>query len=110
MIRSLKNGWSGMSATGMTIAGDETGDVVLDKVQLQVCEEMVETLVGPAALVREEADEWVEYDETGVNAVDGLKEAGEILRDGKRTRAFGVRRRCRLLNGGEDFDAGEVGS
>jgi hypothetical protein len=94
----------------MTIAGDETGDVVLDKVQLQVCEEMAETLVGPAAGVGEEADEWVEYDETGVNAVDSLKEAGEILRDGKRTRASGVRRRCRFLNDGEHFDAGEVSS
>ncbi len=92
MIRSFKNRWSGMSAFCMTIAGDEAGDVVFDEELVEIGEQMAETLVGAAAITGEQADEWVEYDETGVYTVDGLQETGEILRDGKRTRVGGMRR------------------
>ena len=47
---------------------------------------------------------------TGVETLNSLEEAGEILRDGKRTSACGVRRRISFLDGGEDFDRGVVRS
>jgi hypothetical protein len=110
MVGSFEYGWSSMAATGSAITDEEAGDVVFDEVLVEGGEEMAETLVGEAALAREEADEGVEYDETGVKALDGLQEVGEILWDGKRMSASGVRRRCRFLNVGEDFDAREVGT
>ena len=53
MVRSFKNGCSGVSTFGMTITDEEAGDVVFDEVRLQVCEETRETLVVPAAIARE---------------------------------------------------------
>ena len=110
VIRSFKDGWAGVSTLGMTIAGDEAGNVVFDEALVEVCEQVAETLVGPATVAREQADEWVKYDEPGVDALDGLEEGGEILRDGKGMMAAGVRFWGGLLNVGEKFDAGEIGS
>jgi hypothetical protein len=91
MIRSFKDRWSGVASFGVTITGEEAGDVVFYEVLVQVCEQVTEMLVGPASITGEEADEWVEYDETSCDAVYGLKEGGEIFWDGKGMMVGGVR-------------------
>ena len=72
MIRTLKNGWSGVSPFGMTIAGDEAGNVVLNEELVEVCEQMTETLLCQAVTTGEKVDEWIEDEETGVDLFDGL--------------------------------------
>ena len=47
---TFKDGWAGVSAFGMTMAGDEAGDVVFDEVLVKVGEETSEMLVGAAAV------------------------------------------------------------
>ena len=97
-----------MTTFGWTIAGDDAGNVVVGELLIEVCEEVAKLLVGATTLTREEADEGVEDDKTGVEPLNRLEEAGEILRDGKRTSACGVRLWIRFLDGGEDFDTREV--
>jgi hypothetical protein len=53
MRDSFKYRWTGVSAFGMTIAGDEAGDAVFDEVLVDVCEETPEILVCPASITRE---------------------------------------------------------
>jgi hypothetical protein len=50
-------------------------------------------------------DEWVEYNETGIYALDGFEEAGGVFREGEGTIAGGVRLWNGLLDEREDFDA-----
>ena len=97
-----------MATFGWTIAGNDAGDVVVDEVLVEVCEEVAEMLVGATAFAREEADEWIEDDKTGVDPFHRLGEAGKILWDGKRTSTCGVRCWIGFLDGGEDFDRGVV--
>jgi hypothetical protein len=54
---ALKNGWSGVSTFGMTIAGDEAGDVVFDEALIEAGEQTMEVLIGPAFLAWEKAHE-----------------------------------------------------
>src|SRR5579859_2207945 len=92
LVGTFKNGWPGVSTFGWTIADDDAGNVVVDKLLVKVCEEMTETLVGPAALAREETDEWVKDDKTGVDTFHRLVETREIFWDGKGTGDCSVRR------------------
>jgi hypothetical protein len=91
MIRAFKNRWPGVSTTGRTIADDEAGNVALGEAQLEIGEEVAQTLVSPAVLVREEADEGIEYHKTGVNPFNSLKEVGKVFWEGKRARVGGLR-------------------
>ena len=50
MVRTLKNSWSGVSAFGMTIAGDEAGDLMFDEELVKFGEQMPETLIGPTTI------------------------------------------------------------
>lgn len=63
-------------------------------------------MVGPAVVAREQADEWVEDDKTGVYSTHGLQEKGKILRDGKGAQASWMRLSLRFRNFGEDLNAG----
>src|SRR5579859_6653110 len=110
LVGTLKNGGTSVSTSGWTIAGDDAGDVAVYELLVEICEEVVETLVGPTTLAREKADEGVEDYKTGSEMLDDLEEAGKILWDGERTSSCGVRCWISFLDSGEDFDAGEISS
>ena len=74
-----------MAAFGSRVADEEAGDVAFDEALVEVGEQVAETLVGPAAVAREQTDKGVEDDETGIDAFDSVEEAGEILRERERT-------------------------
>ena len=110
LVGTLKNGGTSVSTSGWTIAGDDAGDVIVDEVLIEVCEQVAKTVVGTTTLAREEADEGVEYHKTGVDTFNRLIEVGKVLWDGKRTSACGVRCWISFLDGREDFDGGEISS
>ncbi len=68
-----------MATFGWTIADKEAGDITLDKALIEVSEQMGETQLGPTTLVREQTNEGIKYDKTGINALDGLEEASEVF-------------------------------
>ena len=90
VVGALQDGWAGVAAFGVTGTGDEAGDGVFDAVLVEIGEEVTETLVGPALVAREEADEGVEDDEFGVDALDGLREEWEVLWEREGTIAWKV--------------------
>ncbi len=99
-----------MATFGRAIADEEAGDVAFDEALVEIGEQVGEAHGGPTARAFEYADEGVEYDETGINALDGLVEAGEVCGEREGTSVSCVRRRGWLLDIGENFDTGEVGS
>ena len=64
---------------------------------------------GCASLTRDKVDEWIENDKTSLDAFDGLEEGNEVPWEGEGTIFTSVERRLRLLDIGENLDAGEVG-
>jgi hypothetical protein len=77
-VGAFQNGWSGVATFGWAIADQEAGDVAFDEALVEVSEEVGEAHFGPTARAFEYADEGVEYDKTGINALDGFVEAGEV--------------------------------
>ncbi len=49
-VRTLNNRWPCESSFGMTVAGDEAGNLMFDEELVKLGEQVPETLVGPAAL------------------------------------------------------------
>ena len=108
-VGAFEDRGTSLATFGRTVANEEAGDVACNEVQPQVIKEVSETIVGPAAVVGKEIDEGIKNDEAGVDAVDGFKEAGKIMRERKGTIAGGVGCSCRVMDAGEDFDTREVG-
>jgi hypothetical protein len=50
-VRAFKNGWTGVTSFGVTVAGDETGDIVFNEALVEGGEQPVEALVCPAVFV-----------------------------------------------------------
>jgi hypothetical protein len=90
-IGAFEDGGSGMAPFGSTIADEETGNVALDETLIEIGEQVREAHFGPTALTREETDEGVKNDKTGINALYGLEEAGEVFWEGEGTSVSGMR-------------------
>jgi hypothetical protein len=110
VVGLFKDGRPGLFSLCSTIADEETGNVALDEALVEGCKELAEVLVGEAAHLRDEVYEWVEDDETGVNAFDSLEEGEEILGERERTITSSVKLGGILLNEGEEFDTGKIGT
>jgi hypothetical protein len=100
--------WSGVFATGSTVAHKETGDIAFDESLIEIYEQMTEVLVGGARLAWEQVDEGIEDDETGVHAFDSLEEGEKIFWEREGTVASRVKFRRGLLDERKEFDAGKV--
>ena len=51
VVGSFKDGWSGMTAFGATVANEYTGDIACDEALVEVGKELGEAPIGPALVV-----------------------------------------------------------
>jgi hypothetical protein len=83
VVGTLKSCWTGVTAFGCAVADEETGNVALDEMLVEVDEEVAEALACPTIFAGEEEGEGVEYYESGVDAVDGVEEGCEVFGKGE---------------------------
>jgi hypothetical protein len=84
VVGAFEDGGASVTATGGAVADEEAGDMLFDEAEVEIVEQMAEALVGSARSAGEEADEGVEDDEAGIDALDGLEEGRGILWEGER--------------------------